>query len=108
MWRGFRQFTRAAFEQISSEWDPCELAVDLSQQQCVVTGANSGIGLEVTRALLQRGATVHMICRSEQKGAAARQQLADELVRNQSDLLLDNALNRVQLHVADVSRPRDI
>lgn len=30
----------------------------------IVTGANSGIGLETTKALLQQGGTVIMACRS--------------------------------------------
>lgn len=34
----------------------------------LVTGANSGLGLETTRALLKAGATVLMACRSRRKG----------------------------------------
>ena len=41
----------------------------------LVTGANSGLGLETTRALLKSGATVLMACRSRRKGEAARAEL---------------------------------
>lgn len=41
----------------------------------LVTGANSGLGLETTRALISRGCTVLMACRSARKGEAARSQL---------------------------------
>ena len=44
----------------------------------VVTGANIGLGLETTRALAQKGATVVMACRSRSRGEAARRQLLDE------------------------------
>jgi retinol dehydrogenase-12 len=38
---------------------------------CLVTGANTGIGLETARALAQQGAGVMMTARSPEKGAAA-------------------------------------
>lgn len=38
---------------------------------CIVTGANSGLGLVTATALVQLGAHVVMLCRNEQKGKAA-------------------------------------
>lgn len=43
---------------------------------CVVTGANSGIGLETARGLVRLGATVVMACRSRARGEAAARSLA--------------------------------
>ena len=41
----------------------------------VVTGANSGMGKATTRALLDEGATVIMLCRSEERGQKAYKEL---------------------------------
>lgn len=73
-------------------WDPDAVPADLAGRVFVVTGANAGLGLAATRALAARGAAVHMVCRSAERGAAARDTLATEL-----------GTDRLHLHVADVS-----
>ena len=44
---------------------------DCSDRTVVVTGANSGLGFEATRALARKGATVIMACRSVDRGEQA-------------------------------------
>ncbi len=44
---------------------------DLSDKTILVTGANSGIGLETTRALAAMGARIVMACRSAERAEAA-------------------------------------
>ena len=44
---------------------------DLTGKRCVVTGANSGLGLNTTRALAMRGAQVVMACRTQAKAELA-------------------------------------
>lgn len=44
---------------------------DMRGKRVVITGANSGLGFESTRALAAAGATVIMACRSAQKAQAA-------------------------------------
>ena len=44
---------------------------DQSGKLVLVTGANSGLGYEVTRALARKGATVLMACRNLEKGEEA-------------------------------------
>jgi len=43
---------------------------------CAITGASSGLGYETALALARRGATVALLCRSEQRGAQARDRIA--------------------------------
>ena len=44
---------------------------DQSGRLALITGANSGLGLESARALLARGATVLLACRSGEKAKPA-------------------------------------
>ena len=47
----------------------------------VITGANSGIGKATATELAQQSATVVMVCRSAERGEAARQ----EVIKNSSN-----------------------
>ena len=44
----------------------------------VVTGANSGMGMATTKALLNEGATVIMLCRDEKRGTEAYQKMIQD------------------------------
>jgi dehydrogenase/reductase SDR family protein 12 len=66
-------------------------------QVCIVTGANAGIGKAVALALAERGALVHMLCRSAERG-----QLAQREIQQQS------GNKNVHLHIVDLSLQRDI
>ena len=56
-----------------------ELIPDLTGKVMVVTGANSGIGLETARELARRGARTILACRSTERGELAIGQLRTEL-----------------------------
>ena len=57
-----------------SRWN-VEAIPDQTGRVALITGANSGLGLETARALLARGATVVLGCRSRSRAEQARAQL---------------------------------
>ena len=61
----------------TGQWTAADIPPQIGRT-FVVTGANSGIGYEVTRALAARGAQVIMAVRDEEKGAAAAEKLRAE------------------------------
>ena len=82
----------------STSWTP-ERIPDLSGRNILITGANSGLGLETARLLAGRGAKVVMACRSPEKGEAAMADIRGD--HPQADLVL------MQLDLADLDSVRD-
>ncbi|ARN75654.1 SDR family oxidoreductase [Oceanicoccus sagamiensis] len=68
--------------------------IDLKGKTALVTGANTGLGLETTRVLALRGAKVIMACRDQQKAEAARDKIVAESAGNiQPEQLLNLPLD---------------
>jgi len=59
-------------------WTPAQLG-DLTGKTFVITGGNSGIGLEATKILCEKGGHVLIGTRSEAKAAAAMEEVAREI-----------------------------
>ena len=64
---------------------------------CLVTGANSGIGLAMAKGLAQTGATVVMLCRDKARGQKAR-----------IDIISESNNPNVDLMVADLSSIEEV
>lgn len=60
---------------------------DQSGRLALITGASSGLGLETARALVRRGATVVLGCRSRQRSEQARTSLLADVAGGAIDLL---------------------
>ena len=60
----------------------------MNGKTCIVTGANSGIGLETVRALARMGANVVLVCRNAEKGRAALAAIQHDSPSSKLDLLL--------------------
>ena len=76
---------------MSNKWTVQDIP-DLTGKVIIVTGANSGLGLESTKAFAAKGATVVMACRNMDKAEQAKTAvLADNPSANLDVMQLDNA-----------------
>src|SRR5271157_3728763 len=66
--------------------------IHMASKRVMVTGANSGIGKATALRLAEMGAQVVMVCRSREKGEAARREIASK-----------SGSSNVELMVADLS-----
>ena len=84
---------------------------DQSGKVAVITGANSGLGLESSRELARKGATVIMAVRSTDKGEAAAEPGVPEsfnvLIRELQSLCLDVELMKKPREIADTALAAD-
>jgi NAD(P)-dependent dehydrogenase (short-subunit alcohol dehydrogenase family) len=55
---------------------------------CMITGANSGIGKRAALQLAEKGATVVMVCRNQERGEAALTEIKEQSGNKSVDLLL--------------------
>jgi len=88
---GKQNFTKTGYEKHKKAYGADALdvmTVDLAGKNFIVTGANSGCGKEMTKFLAGRGATVYMICRSQGRADAARQEVLDEFKDGKMEILL--------------------
>lgn len=69
-----------------SKWGKCTNKVQLNGKVAIVTGANCGIGYEVAKELINRGAIVVLACRNVPAGLGAIEKIRKSLKRGKDDL----------------------
>jgi NAD(P)-dependent dehydrogenase (short-subunit alcohol dehydrogenase family) len=74
--------------------------MDMRGRTCVITGANSGIGLAAAAALARQGARLVMICRDAARGEAARAAIASETGNPDVELILADLGHQAAVHRA--------
>ena len=76
---------------MSSKWTQNDIP-NLTGKVVIITGANSGLGLESTKALASKGATAVMACRNMSKAEKAKAEILASNPNAKLDLMqLDNA-----------------
>ena len=78
----------------AKKWDQ----IELTGKNAIVTGANSGIGLETAKELAKSGVHVVMAVRNEEKGSTARSEILNEHPQATVDVM--------KLDLADLSSVR--
>jgi NAD(P)-dependent dehydrogenase (short-subunit alcohol dehydrogenase family) len=65
---------------------------DMTGKVVIITGANSGLGLESTKDIAAKGATVVMACRNLRKAEEAKAEVLRQVPQAKLDVMaLDNA-----------------
>ncbi|KAK9270857.1 hypothetical protein L1049_026443 [Liquidambar formosana] len=94
---GYLNFTKSGFMEHSKKFKSEDMQTHIEGKNCIVTGANSGIGYATAQGLASRGATVYMVCRNKERGEAALSKI-QSMTGNQN----------VYLEVCDLSSVSEI
>lgn len=78
---GRSNFTKTGWENAKKAYATPDLlddaSLDLSGKVYIITGANAGIGREMTKYLASKKATVYMVCRNAARAEAARSEIVE-------------------------------
>ncbi|RYR06440.1 hypothetical protein Ahy_B05g073776 isoform B [Arachis hypogaea] len=94
---GYLNFTKPAYLDHAKKFKPGEMDIQITGKNCIVTGANSGIGYATAEGLARRGATVYLVCRNKERGEAAL-----------SEIQTKTGNQNVHLEICDLSSVADI
>ena len=84
------------------------ITASLAAKTALVTGASRGIGLAITKAFLEHGATVHAVSRSQVDPATVSAADFERLIHHPVDVSDETAVGRVVTTILDQSEGVDI
>lgn len=87
--KGYQEYTKGGYLKKAKNFK--SLNRDLSGKTILITGGNSGIGLDAACLLGSLGANIHIACRSKERGEAAVEKIKE------------NSKGEVCLHLLDLS-----
>jgi dehydrogenase/reductase SDR family member 12 len=113
---GLRTFTRGGYERASKNFQPSRMDSPnaLDGRTVMVTGASpGGIGYQIALEAARRGATVHVVCRSEKKGRQAVDSIRSatqnaNVVLKVCDLASLQSIKALAREYTDGERPEDL
>ncbi len=92
---------------MTADWERTQLP-DCTDKTILITGANSGLGFEATKAFAAHGATVVMACRSTERGKAAAEEIAETVGNTGATLNVHNcdlgSLDSIASFAADIKQ----
>ncbi|XP_029981582.1 dehydrogenase/reductase SDR family member 12 [Sphaeramia orbicularis] len=95
--KGLQEYTKCGYESAAKHFTPGDLDVNVSGRSYMITGANSGIGKATAQEIANRGGTIHMVCRNQERADAAKNEIVEQS-KNQN----------VHVHIVDMSNMRQV
>lgn len=71
--------------------------ISMEGKNCMITGANSGIGKATALGLAEMGARIVMVCRNKERGETTQQEIIDKTGNNHVDLLICDLSSQEQI-----------
>lgn len=96
--KGMKEYSRSGFRAACRSFNLPDLDVDCTGKVFMITGATGTLGRVVAIQLAQRGGTVHLVCKDEEKAEALKTTIAD---------ITENGESAV-VHILDMSHPQDV
>ncbi|CAN7993712.1 unnamed protein product [Ixodes hexagonus] len=96
--KGMKEYSRNGFRTACRSFNLPDLDVDCSGKVFMVTGATGTLGKVVAIQLAEKGGTVHLVCKSEEKADALKKSILD-ITENEETVVV---------HILDLSDPQEV